>query len=169
MQLKDFINYRVEMIQPTDTLQEAAEKMRYLDVGSMPVCEGQHLIGVITDRDITIRATAKGQDPTKTEVREAMTADVVYCLETQQAEEAAKMMQEHQIRRIFVVNENDELVGVTSLGELATVTGDRALVGETLERISVPSESNPAPSEEHGEETGGESESDEPSGIDERR
>lgn len=167
MQLKDFINYRVEMIQPTDTLQEAAEKMRYLDVGSMPVCEGQHLIGVITDRDITIRATAKGQDPTKTEVREAMTPDVVYCLETQQAEEAAKMMQEHQIRRIFVVNENDELVGVTSLGELATVTGDRALVGETLERISVPSESNLAPSEEHGEETGGES--DELSGIDERR
>lgn len=127
MQLKDFINYRVEMIQPTDTLQEAAEKMRYLDVGSMPVCEGQHLIGVITDRDITIRATAKGQDPTKTEVREAMTADVVSCLKTQQAEEAAKMMQEHQIRRIFVVNENEELVGVTSLGELATVTGDRAL------------------------------------------
>jgi CBS domain-containing protein len=53
MQLKDFMNYRVEMIRPTDTLQEAAEKMRYLDVGSMPVCEGQHLIGVITDRDST--------------------------------------------------------------------------------------------------------------------
>ena len=140
MQLKEFINYRVEVVHPNDTLQHAAEKMKDLDVGSMPVCEGQHLVGILTDRDITIRATAQGQDPTKTAVRDVMTPDVVYCFETQDVEEAAKMMQENQIRRLFVLNEDEELVGITSLGELATVTGDRAMAGETLERISEPTE-----------------------------
>ena len=141
--LKDFINYRVEVVQPTDTLQQVAQKMRYLDVGSMPVCEGQQLLGVVTDRDITIRATAEGYDATKTPVRDVMTAEVVYCFENQDVQEAAKVMQEHQIRRIFVVNANRELVGITSLGELATITGDQPLVGAALERISEPSESRP--------------------------
>ena len=140
MQLREFVNYRVEVVHPDDTVQHAAEKMRDLDVGSMPVCEGQHLVGILTDRDITIRATAKGQDPTKTEVREVMTPEVVYCFETDDVEEAARKMQENQIRRLFVLNEDEELVGITSLGELATVTGNRAMAGETLERISDPSE-----------------------------
>ena len=146
MQLKDFINYRVEMVHPNDTLQQAAEKMRDLDVGSMPVCEGQHLIGIVTDRDITIRATARGQDPTRTPVRDVMTPDVVYCFEADTVDDAARTMQEHQIRRLFVLNEEEELVGITSLGELATVTGNRALSGETLEHISQSSEPD---SEEH--------------------
>jgi CBS domain-containing protein len=156
MQLKDFINYRVEVVHPDDTLQQAAQKMRHLDVGSMPVCEGEHLVGVVTDRDITIRATAEGQDPTQTEVRDVMTPDVLYCFETQDVEEAAKMMQDNQIRRIFVVNEDEELVGVTSLGELATVTGDRQLAGETLQRVSEPSESKSVDS--HDPESGSEEE-----------
>jgi CBS domain-containing protein len=136
MRLKEFINYRVETAQPTDSLQRAAEKMRNLDVGSLPVCDGQRLIGAITDRDITVRATARGQDPSQTKVQDVMTPDVVYCRETDDVEAAARKMQEHQIRRIFVVNEDHELVGITSLGELATVTGDRRLAGETLERVS---------------------------------
>ena len=134
--LKDFINYRVETIQPTDSLQQAAEKMRALDVGSLPVCNGQHLIGVITDRDITIRASANGQDPSQTKVEEVMTPDAVYCFESDDVQRAAKKMQEHQIRRIFIVDTNQDLVGVTSLGEIATVTGDRGLAGETLRRVS---------------------------------
>jgi CBS domain-containing protein len=152
MQLKEFINYRVEVVHPNDTLQHAAEKMKDLDVGSMPVCEGQHLVGMLTDRDITIRATAKGQDPTKTEVRDVMTADVLYCFENQDVEEAARMMQENQIRRLFVLNEDEELVGITSLGELATITGDRAMAGETLERISEPTEPGSFESEPEAQE-----------------
>ena len=136
MQLKEFINYHVETIGPEDTLQQAAEKMRDFDVGSIPVCDGNHLIGMVTDRDITIRAAANGDDPTITIVSEVMTPDVVCCYENQTAEEAAALMQEHQIRRLFVLNENDELVGITSLGELATATGNRQLAGETLERVS---------------------------------
>ena len=77
MQLKEFINYRVEVVHPSDTLQHAAEKMKELDVGSMPVCEGQHLVGMLTDRDITIRATAQGQYQTTTEVRLFITQDLL--------------------------------------------------------------------------------------------
>ena len=136
MQLKEFINYHVETIGPEDTLQQAAEKMRDFDIGSIPVCDGNHLIGMVTDRDITIRAAANGEDPTIAIVSEVMTPDVVCCYENQTAEEAAALMQEHQIRRLFVLNENDELIGITSLGELATATGNRQLAGETLERVS---------------------------------
>lgn len=140
LQLKDFINYRVETAQPGDSLQQAAAKMRDLDVGSLPVCDGQHLRGAITDRDITIRATAKGVDPSQTKVEEVMTPDVVYCYETDTVATAARKMQEHQIRRIHVVNGDKELVGITSLGELATVTRNRMLAGKTLEAVS---EENP--------------------------
>jgi hypothetical protein len=101
---------------------------------------------MLTDRDITLRTTAAGRDPKTTQVREAMTPDVVYCFETASVEDAAKTMQENQIRRLFVLNEEEELVGITSIGELATVTGDRSLGGETLERISQSSEPGP---EEH--------------------
>ena len=141
MQLKDFINYRVETVSPDDTLQRVAEKMRDLDVGSMPVCTGSQLIGIVTDRDITIRATTRGDDPMVTRVKEVMTPDVIWCRADDTVEEAARLMQEHQIRRLFVLNENDELVGVTSLGELVTASGDQQLAGETLERVSESAES----------------------------
>jgi CBS domain-containing protein len=136
MQLKDFINSRVETIEPGDTLQLAAEKMRELDVGSLPVCEGGQLVGMITDRDITIRAVAKGSDPAEATVSEVMTPDTLWCFEDEEVAEAARLMQEHQVRRIVVLNQAKELVGITSLGELATVTGDRQLAGETLTAVS---------------------------------
>ncbi len=136
MQLKEFINYHVETIGPEDTLQQAAEKMRDFDIGSIPVCDDNRLLGMVTDRDITIRAAANGDDPTISTVSEVMTPDIVCCYEHQTVEEAAALMQQHQIRRLFVLNENDELIGITSLGELATATGNRHLAGETLERVS---------------------------------
>jgi CBS domain-containing protein len=140
MQLKEFVNPHVETVQCDDTLQRAAEKMRELDVGSLPVCEGDQLVGMITDRDITIRAVAKGSDPAAATVREVMTPEVLWCFENEEVEEAARIMQENQVRRILVLNEAKELVGITSLGELATATGDRLLAGETLESVSESSE-----------------------------
>ena len=140
MQLKEFVNSRVETVQSDDTLQRAAEKMRELDVGSLPVCEGGQLVGMITDRDITIRAVAKGSDPAAATVREVMTPEVLWCFENEEVEEAARIMQENQVRRILVLNEAKDLVGITSLGELATTTGDRLLAGETLESVSESSE-----------------------------
>jgi len=140
MELKDFISYHVEAVSPDDSLKQAAVKMRDLDVGSMPVCEGNRVIGMVTDRDITIRATAAGDDPTNTKVGAVMTPDVVYCTEDDTVQEAARLMQEHQIRRLLVLNQERELVGIVSLGELSTATGDRQLAGETLERVSDPAE-----------------------------
>ena len=148
-QLKDFINYRVETAQPSDSLQQAAVKMRDLDVGSLPVCDGQRLVGAITDRDITIRATARGGDPSQTKVEEVMTPEIVYCYETDTVETAARKMQEYQIRRIVVVNQEKELVGITSLGELATVTRDRRLGGKTLEAVSEETQQPGQPDHDH--------------------
>jgi CBS domain-containing protein len=136
MQLKEFINSRVETVQTDDTLQRAAEKMRDLDVGSLPVCEGGEVVGIITDRDITIRAVAIGSDPVRAMVNEAMTREVLCCSENDAVEEAARIMQENQVRRIMVLNEDNDLVGITSLGEIATITENRLLAGETLESVS---------------------------------
>jgi len=136
VKLKEFVNYRVETVAPGDTLQCAAEKMKELDIGSLPVCDNGHLAGVITDRDITIRAVAKGSDPATVTVREVMTPEVLWCFEDDEVEKAARIMRENQVRRILVLNEANELVGITSLGELATITGDRLLAGETLESVS---------------------------------
>jgi CBS domain-containing protein len=136
MKLKEFVNSRVETVEPGDTLQCAAEKMRDLDVGSLPVCEGGELVGMITDRDITTRAVAIGSDPVRAMVHEVMTQEVLCCSENDEVEEAARIMQENQVRRILVLNEANELVGITSLGELATITGDLLLAGEMLESVS---------------------------------
>jgi CBS domain-containing protein len=136
MKLKEFVNNQVATVEAGDTLQRAAEKMGDLDVGSLPVCDNGQLVGVITDRDITIRAIAKGSDPANTMVREIMTSEVLSCFENDDVEEAARIMQENQVRRIMVLNEANELVGITSLGELATVTGNHQLAGETLESVS---------------------------------
>lgn len=136
MKLKEFVNSRVEMVEPSATLQRAAKKMSELNVGSLPVCDNGQLVGMITDRDITIRAVARGSDPAVATVSEVMTPDVLWCFEDEDVEEAARTMRDHQVRRIMVLNEAKELVGITSLGELATATGDRLLAGETLQAVS---------------------------------
>ena len=142
MQLKEFVNTRVETIEPGETLQRAAEIMKQLDIGSLPVCDSGHLAGMITDRDIIVRAVASGCDPAAVTVREIMSSDIVCCSEDDEVEEAARIMQENQVRRILVLNEADELVGITSLGELATITRDHGLSGETLAAVSEESQSS---------------------------
>jgi CBS domain-containing protein len=117
--------------------------MKTLDVGPIPVCDGDRIQGMLTDRDITIRATAEGRDPNTTRVREVMTPDVVYCFEDQDVREAAHVMEERQIRRLIVLNRDKRLVGIVSLGDLATQTDDEELdsseLSETLSGVSVPS------------------------------
>src|SRR3954452_16016681 len=94
-----------------DTLQDAARKMRDLDVGPLPVCgEDDRLAGMITDRDIVIRAIADGRDPMTTRVSEAMTEDLVVCFEAQDTEEAARTMHDRQVRRLIVLNADKRLV-----------------------------------------------------------
>lgn len=140
MQLKDVMTGRVEVVHPEASLWEAAQKMATLDVGPLPVCAGDQLVGMLTDRDITVRATAQGRDPKTTRVHEVMTPDVLYAFEDQDVSEATWLMTEHQIRRLVVLNRDKQLVGIVSLGDLAVQTGDAWQAGQTLERISEPAE-----------------------------
>jgi len=140
MQLKEMMTPNVEVIQPDATLQEAAQKMKGLDVGPLPVCTGKRLEGMLTDRDITVRAVAEGRDPRTTKVQEVMTSEVVYAFEDQDITEAARLMEECQIRRVVVLNRDKQLVGIVSLGDLAVHTGDERQAGQTLERVSEPAE-----------------------------
>jgi len=139
MQIKQVMTKGVEVVRPDDTLQDAARKMKSIDVGPLPVCDGERLIGMITDRDIIVRATAEGRDPKTTSVKEAMTPEVVCCYEDEDIEEAAALMKEHQIRRLVVLDRNKKLVGILSLGDIAA-DSDEGLSGEVLERVSEPAE-----------------------------
>ena len=139
MQIKDVMTKGVEVVRPDETLQEAARKMKSIDVGPLPVCDGDRLIGMITDRDIIIRATAEGRDPKTTPVKDAMTPNVVTVYEDQDIDEAAALMKERQIRRLAVLDRNKKLVGILSLGDLAEETGAKAS-GRVLESVSKPSE-----------------------------
>jgi CBS domain-containing protein len=142
MQVYEVMTPDVEVIHPDATLKEAATKMSQLDIGPLPVCDGERLVGMLTDRDITIRATAQGCDPDTTKVRDMMTSEVVYCFEDQDVETAAQMMEMRQIRRVPVLDRDKRLVGIVSLGDLSVETGDRELAGKTLEGISEPAGPN---------------------------
>ncbi|HYM80620.1 MAG TPA: CBS domain-containing protein [Candidatus Limnocylindria bacterium] len=130
----------VECLAPDSTLQEAARKMKDLDVGSLPICDRDRLSGVLTDRDIVIRSVAAGQDPKSTQVRNVMTPEVIYCFEDQGVEDAARIMEEKQVRRLMVLNREKRLVGIVSLADLAVDAGDDVLSGEALEAISAPAQ-----------------------------
>lgn len=138
MQLRDIMTQDVERVHENVTLQEAAQKMRDLNVGLIPIYEGDRLVGMLSDRDITVRATAKGWNPAQTSVREAMTKDIVYCFDDQSAEEAAAVMADHQIRRLIVLNRDKRLVGMVSLGDLATQAPSQATAGQVLTSVSQP-------------------------------
>jgi len=136
MRVSEVMTRNVECIAPDATLQEAAAKMKSRDVGLLPVCDNDRLVGMITDRDITVRASAEGEAPTVIRVRDVMTPEVVYCFEDALVENAALLMQEKQVRRLVVVNQAKRLVGIVSLGDLAVETGDEELAGAALEGIA---------------------------------
>jgi CBS domain-containing protein len=140
MDLRDIMTRNVEVVSAGASLKDAAKKMKDLDVGLIPVCDGDRLKGVLTDRDITIRATADGRDPSKTKVSQVMSTDLAYCLEDQEVEEAVSVMEARQIRRLPIVNQDKRLIGIISLADIAVHVGDRDLSGETLEEISAPAE-----------------------------
>lgn len=128
----------VEVIAPDDSLQRAAQRMDELNVGSLPVCDGEQLLGMITDRDITVRATAAGMDPRRTAVREVMSGQIRCCREDESTDTAMQQMGGTQIRRLPVVDARQRLVGIVSLGDLATRAGPH--VDVTLREISSPSQ-----------------------------
>jgi CBS domain-containing protein len=144
MQLRDVMTTGVQDIPADATLMQAAAKMKSLDVGAIPVCEADHrVIGMITDRDIAIRAVAEGRDPREMTVRDAMTCNVSFCYADDSVESAAQLMEEKQIRRLPVFDRGSgRAIGIVSLGDLAVRHRDDRLSGEVLERVSEPAMSS---------------------------
>lgn len=136
MKVKEVMTREVEFIQPNDSLQTAAQKMRDRDVGFLPVYEGDELVGVVTDRDIVIRGIVSGLNPGAIVGRELATAPVIHCFDDQDVEDAARLMRQNQIRRLIVLGRNNnQLVGVVSLGDLAGTVNDKTS-GKVLQGIS---------------------------------
>lgn len=135
MKIKEIMTKEVKYIDPNTTLKEAAHIMRDKDIGSLPVGENDHLIGVITDRDITIRAIANGSDPKTETVKKIMTPKCLYCFEEDSVEETAKNMAENQIRRLPVMNKDKRLVGIISLADIS-IKASKQTAGEALQGIS---------------------------------
>ena len=136
MKVSEVMTREVQTIQPDHTAQQAASFMLSTDAGSIPVTEGERLIGMITDRDIAVRGIAKGHGP-DTPVRDLMTNDVICAREDDNVEDVATKMSEAQVRRLPVIDGDDRLCGIVSLGDLARETSDES-AHQALEGVSQP-------------------------------
>ena len=136
MNLKEIMTPEVVTIDPDASIQQAAQMMASLDIGLLPVMANDDLLGVITDRDITIRAAARGLDPKRTQVRHIMTETAICGSSGQEIAQGAKQMMNHQIRRLPILDDNQRLVGIVSLGDLVKGLADKCLAGEVLVRLS---------------------------------
>ncbi len=136
MKLNEIMTPEVVTIDPDASLQQAAQIMASLDIGLLPVMADDDLLGVITDRDITVRAAARGLDPKRTTVRSIMTENAICGSDTQDVAQGAKQMMAHRIRRLPVLDRHQQLVGIVSLGDVVKGLADKCLAGEVLLRIS---------------------------------
>ena len=132
----DIMSTDVTVVEPQQSLRAAAQLMKDLDVGVLPVCNGKRLLGMLTDRDIAIRAVAEGLSPDSTCVSDVMTPDVDYCTDDQDVEEVLRQMGDKQLRRLPVIDAERRLVGIVSLGDLAAREGSD--IDEAVRAISEP-------------------------------
>ena len=135
MQVKNEMTSKIEVVNPGTSVKEVSQKMRDLDIGVLPVCDNNRLVGIVTDRDITIRLTAEGKDSGSTKVKEIMSSKVEWCFEDDEVEKIAAKMESKKIRRLPVINHDKKLVGMLSLGDLA-LRGSRETACEILEKVS---------------------------------
>lgn len=137
--VSDVMTRGVEMVGPRQSIRDAACKMAEINVGVLPVCDEAELVGVITDRDIVVRAVAQGAAPDNCTVGDVMTPEPEYCYDDEAVEEAAEKMAALQIRRLFVLDRGGNLVGVLSLGDIAVEsTVEPRDMADTLKTISEP-------------------------------
>lgn len=135
----DVMTRGVRALSPTDTLQLAAQAMEELAVGAVPICDGQRLVGMVTDRDLTVRGMAQGLDAKDTPLSQVMTDEVRWCYADQSVEEAARTMRDAQVRRLPVVDRDKRLVGMLSLGDVAVKSASHQ-AASALQDISQPAE-----------------------------
>ncbi len=135
MKVSECMSTDVEIASPDDTLRDVARTMREIDAGSMPVGENDRLVGMITDRDIVVRAIAEGMGPDAT-VRQAMSTHVRWCYDDEDVADVSEQMGEHKIRRLPVLNRDKRLIGIISLGDVAHTDGVTS--GRALHEITEP-------------------------------
>ena len=138
MKVREIMTPNIEFVSANDTIKKAAEKMKALNVGAMPVGAPDETLGIITDRDIVIRSTARGLDPEKHKVMEAVTENPIGADEEDDIKTLVDVMENNQIRRVIVKNKEGNVTGIVSLGDLA-IHLRKDLAGEVLEKISEPS------------------------------
>jgi len=136
MKVSEVMSRDVMVARPQDSIRSVAQRMTQIDVGSLPVCDGERLAGIVTDRDIVIRVVGEGRS-FETPVAEVMTAGVQYCLEDDDLGDAADKMAQAQVRRLPVLDRDNRVVGVLALGDVALKARDKT-AGQTLEDISEP-------------------------------
>ena len=138
MIVKEIMTQWVEMADISETVTDVAQKMKAHNMGALPVCQQDMIVGIITDRDIVIRAICNGWDPNKTLVSEIMTPDVICCNEEDDIIEAARLMEEKQLHRLLVISNGNTPVGMISLADFALKSHDEHLSWQLLERVSEP-------------------------------
>lgn len=129
----------VRAMAPHDSIVQAAQAMDELNVGVVPVCDGETLIGMVTDRDITVRGVAQGRASEDTRLSDIMSPEVHWCSEDQDIEDVLRDMSQHQVRRLPVVDREKHLVGMVTIGDIAAKTG-HSEVGDSLGDISEPAQ-----------------------------
>ncbi len=134
MKIREIMTTNVECVSPNTGIQELANTMKTLDVGFVPICENDRLVGTVTDRDIVVRGCAGGQDITTCKASDIMTKGVFWCFEDQDIKDVAKRMREKDVRRMLILNESKRLVGVVSIGDISKV--EEKETGKTLKDIT---------------------------------
>ncbi|HET7009322.1 MAG TPA: CBS domain-containing protein [Anaerolineales bacterium] len=138
MKVRDVMTRQVEVIHPQSGLQQAAMTMRKLDVGALPVVKDGRLRGIVTDRDITVRAVAESRDLSTTLVDDVMSRDVLSVREDDDVETAAQVMADRQVRRLPVLDRDGRLTGILSMADLAVDVGDTRVTEKAIEGVSQP-------------------------------
>jgi len=135
MKVSEVMSRKVEIANPEDSIQRAAQMMGRIDAGVLPVADGDRLVGMITDRDIAIRGVGEGRNPTDTAVNQVMTREVKYCFEDDDVKGVAENMAQLQVRRLPVLNRDKRLTGIISLGDIAR-DHEPGQAGSALHHIS---------------------------------
>jgi CBS domain-containing protein len=135
MKVKQAMHKGVTWVDPAMSVETLARLMRAHDIGAIPIGENDRLIGMVTDRDIVCRCIAAGLDPTSTTARDVMTEGIVFCLDKQELDDAARIMETKQIRRLPVINGKRRMIGILSLGDLSH-TGPRHISSEVMHGVS---------------------------------
>lgn len=135
MRVQDVMTAGIRIAEPDEALPHAARKMRSQNIGALPVIENGELIGMLTDRDIAVRAVGGGKDPASVKVRDIMSEECFWCLETEDLEDAVRIMEQNRVRRLPVMNAKKEIVGMLSLEDVA-LHAPASLTGEVLKAVA---------------------------------